>query len=242
MTKPCWTACWFQHTAARRRLDKQGSISEFCQKFQHTAARRRLGRFTSHQKKASLFQHTAARRRLVGSRRARNSSHGFQHTAARRRLDGLTARPVSTSSRFNTQPPEGGWGNRVGTGRQERCFNTQPPEGGWQGLPLQKCLSMLFQHTAARRRLAQSYKIVSKLSSFNTQPPEGGWDFKTGSNIVTLVSTHSRPKAAGGGSTSLDDEEDVSTHSRPKAAGRGWFLSIFMWTVSTHSRPKAAGW
>ena len=33
----------FQHTAARRRLDKAGKEAERLAKFQHTAARRRLG-------------------------------------------------------------------------------------------------------------------------------------------------------------------------------------------------------
>ena len=33
--------------------------------------------------------------------------------------------------------------------------------------------------------------------SFNTQPPEGGWLDKALENVIQLVSTHSRPKAAG---------------------------------------------
>ena len=33
--------------------------------------------------------------------------------------------------------------------------------------------------------------------SFNTQPPEGGWAFEIYIGLPTLVSTHSRPKAAG---------------------------------------------
>ena len=77
---------------------------------------------------------------------------------------------------FNTQPPEGGWGSLVfhhsldsvvsthsrpkaaGTGlvllkSTQIGFNTQPPEGGW-GLQLkQLMLLLMFQHTAARRRL-----------------------------------------------------------------------------------------
>ncbi len=56
-------------------------------------------------------------------------------------------------SRFNTQPPEGGWAPlnfRIGVGRS---FNTQPPEGGWCRF-----------HQVPVRRLC-----------FNTQPPEGGW-------------------------------------------------------------------
>ena len=32
---------------------------------------------------------------------------------------------------FNTQPPEGGWGNSKMGGSDDNGFNTQPPEGGW---------------------------------------------------------------------------------------------------------------
>ena len=79
-----------------------------------------------------------------------------------------------------------------------RGFNTQPPEGGWLfGICAYNCL-LLFQHTAARRRLAEKHRpktdpekvsthsrpkaagikfavVVRKPCSFNTQPPEGGW-------------------------------------------------------------------
>ena len=36
--------------------------------------------------------------------------------------------------------------------------------------------AMLFQHTAARRRLgADSRRLLRLFRGFNTQPPEGGW-------------------------------------------------------------------
>ena len=56
----------------------------------------------------------------------------------------------------------------------------------------------VFQHTAARRRLAN----------------RGGRDSDS-----NCVSTHSRPKAAGFRQAPDTTEETVSTHSRPKAAG-----------------------
>ena len=79
-----------------------------------------------------------------------------------------------------------------------------------------------------------------------------------------MVSTHSRPKAAGGYTQQEILTFTVSTHSRPKAAGEGSSShyggdSLFQHTaarrrlglilgkhiaanqVSTHSRPKAAG-
>ena len=55
-----------------------------------------------------------------------------------------------------------------------------------------------FQHTAARRRLAVT--VIAQLRTY-------------------LVSTHSRPKAAGTDGELLYTSWAVSTHSRPKAAG-----------------------
>ena len=126
-------------------------------------------------------------------------------------------------------------------------------------------LQLLFQHTAARRRL-------------------GVWNFLY--ELSDTVSTHSRPKAAGShkqhrrqptrlfqhtaARRRLDSENafgegefGVSTHSRPKAAGAAWcsfnrrtgsfntqppeggwvekYKGIPPYKVSTHSRPKAAG-
>ena len=100
----------------------------------------------------------------------------------------------------------------------------------------------LFQHTAARRRL------LLKLIYFYKD---------------RLVSTHSRPKAAAIGATSVWTEntgfntqppeggchldkskpplsELVSTHSRPKAAAILSKANKSDEIVSTHSRPKAA--
>ncbi len=55
------------------------------------------------------------------------------------------------------------------------------------------------------------------------------------------VSTHSRPKAAGGEQVFPRGHRAVSTHSRPKAAGKSAHLPNLHNQVSTHSRPKAAG-
>ena len=96
-----------------------------------------------------------------------------------------------------------------------------------------------FQHSAARRRL-NGYapdcigRRVSTLSRpkaaaispvspwltprFNTQPPEGGWGCADGNGCFILVSTLSRPKAAGRDQTQKIQYIHVSTLSRPKAA------------------------
>ena len=136
-----------------------------------------------------LFQHTAARRRLGSPEIARQMNVQFQHTAARRRLvsNGLMAK--GTALGFNTQPPEGGWGdgcsrlqvlNQVSThsrpkaaGYRRRlpsplqgCFNTQPPEGGWVTATGSTICAPKFQHTAARRRLVRAFTPVAPLIKF----------------------------------------------------------------------------
>ena len=121
-------------------------------------------------------------------------------------------------------------------------FNTQPPEGGWLPIPSGQAL----------RR------------SFNTQPPEGGWLFYSKKNLVCIVSTHSRPKAAGVEKTCKKIEEIwfqhtaarrrldlpgcfsygdtiVSTHSRPKAAGKAR-QCIFKATRCFNTQPPEGGW
>ena len=75
------------------------------------------------------------------------------------------------------------------------CFNTQPPEGGWAVL---------------------SSKIGRLVCCFNTQPPEGGWKALKYKREIYIVSTHSRPKAAGGlkGGVSADTRKFQHTAAR----------------------------
>ena len=58
---------------------------------------------------------------------------------------------------------------------------------------------------------------------------------------VSLVSTHSRLKAAGAKQAELEIKRAVSTHSRLKAAGQCNEDNGKRCGVSTHSRLKAAG-
>ena len=78
----------------------------------------------------------------------------------------------------------------------------------------------MFQHTAARRRLLFVKSPSTCSSSFNTQPPEGGCaNSRSDTSPSAVVSTHSRPKAAGSCENITQVITVVSTHSRPKAAG-----------------------
>ena len=107
-------------------------------------------------------------------------------------------RNVCLSRRFNTQPPEGGWVRDNAAAAVNLSFNTQPPEGGWVLSEPKAYPDTRFQHTAARRRLVSRLWAKDKFGGFNTQPPEGGWAWLgVAAQDDVLVSTHSRPKAAG---------------------------------------------
>ena len=189
---------------------------------------------------------------------------------------------------FNTQPPEGGWmagyyaqedkAQFQHTAARRRLVHlipnlcrpqnvsthSRPKAAGYYSCGIFYFRDG-FQHTAARRRLDTDYiPALHTTISFNTQPPEGGWGFVSKQERAFLVSTHSRPKAAGFIVISLIVGQEVSTHSRPKAAGTVWAIPhwslpcfntqppeggwdnsngepLLYITVSTHSRPKAAG-
>ena len=166
----------FQHTAARRRLDRHAcspprprlvsthsrpkaagrpsciKIGVFMP-FQHTAARRRLAIQTTCRQTNGVFQHTAARRRLVTGFWGKFSGEEVS-THSRPKAAGATASALSASNMVSTHSRP----KAAGCAFQARHESRQ------------------FQHTAARRRLG--FILV---------------------NFATIhkVSTHSRPKAAG---------------------------------------------
>ena len=165
----------FQHTAARRRLVETPASNAYQIGFQHTAARRRLVRPLMDEAIAERFNTQPPE---GGWRPKINPflfDFLFQHTAARRRLDFTFSSFPPFYFCFNTQPPEGGWGIFCRRINPILGFNTQPPEGGWWPRPTNRDV----------------------LCCFNTQPPEGGWLKRQNKVNSPLVSTHSRPKAAG---------------------------------------------
>ena len=144
----------------------------------------------------------------------------FQHTAARRRLESAAVLPPAMNC-FNTQPPEGGWVLRTKASINELEFQHTAARRRLAVTPTSAVPSEKFQHTAARRRLGFS-------------PP----DNKT----YSIVSTHSRPKAAG----IAQLPKAIPTHGfNTQPPEGGWASRLRLqdhgFRVSTHSRPKAAG-
>ena len=143
----------FQHTAARRRLDRKNQIHAHQQRFNTQPPEGGWRSCRRHQLQIPSFN-------------TQPPEGGW-----------FICRAFQTvESGFNTQPPEGGWMMMTVTSLVTcPSFNTQPPEGGWP-LPCTACLKpQVFQHTAARRRLADLSPNQRRDICFNTQPPEGGW-------------------------------------------------------------------
>ena len=92
---------------------------------------------------------------------------------------------VSTHSRPKAAGAE--YGNMC---LDEYSFNTQPPEGGWNDKTRAWRYIAQFQHTAARRRLAELLPRFITADSFNTQPPEGGWQSSRSPVSVDFLFQH----------------------------------------------------
>ena len=120
-------------------------------------------------------------------------------THSRPKAAGVTFLPVAIPETVSTHSRPKAAGLVMGNAKPLlESFNTQPPEGGWLQEMSVDLSAELFQHTAARRRLVEnSHKNIT----------------------YALVSTHSRPKAAGIPPARKPTFPKVSTHSRPKAAG-----------------------
>ena len=122
------------------------------------------------------------------------------------------------------------------------CFNTQPPEGGWEAFVLNTSNDSEFQHTAARRRLGHNicHALTHRLVSTHSRPKAAGRTERIRANPKPSFNTQ---PPEGGWCRPLwrTGSQIVSTHSRPKAAGTHHAVSVHPSIVSTHSRPKAAG-
>ena len=169
---------------------------------------------------AGVWVSTHSRPKAAGKRMKRGKyGNLFQLTAARRRLDRLALAVVPRQPFQLTAA--------------RRRLDKFASIGNW---------CALFQLTAARRRL-EPIKVIKKSQvGFQLTAARRRLEaISLGAARRTIVSTHSRPKAAGPFLNIITIIYNVSTHSRPKAAGYSIFAQPKCFAVSTHSRPKAAG-
>ena len=186
------------------------------------------------------FQHAAARRRLADAPKPGDIAMWFQHAAARRRLDARKGSfesflYVSTRSR-----PKAAGSALVWCSTCPPVSTRSRPKAAGPVLAF-LCLLAGFQHAAARRRLGFFRAHRYTPDSFNTQPPEGGWKMLSVFNIMDMVSTRSRPKAAGSDKLELYCAARVSTRSRPKAAGSCGYQPADA-TARFNTQPPEGGW
>ena len=189
----------------------------------------------------SAFQHTAARRRLGNISQGRASSIRVS-THSRPKAAGTKFLGDVARRRFNTQPPEGGWADNYDVLRLVIEFQHTAARRRLASMVGVSGIEKLFQHTAARRRLGLLLSLSSSTFGFQHTAARRRLVRTALRDLKPeIVSTHSRPKAAGKHDIETLRRMEVSTHSRPKAAGCIIIDDPHKADVSTHSRPKAAG-
>ena len=121
-------------------------------------------------------------------------------------------------------------------------FNTQQPEGGWLNKSATIWSSHLFQHTAARRRLAALSAISIISSAFQHTAARRRLVTVTDVSVTDLaVSTHSSPKAAGAQLFFVALFVGFQHTAARRRLGNTVADVHTVFAVSTHSSPKAAG-
>ena len=122
----------FQHTAARRRLEGVG-VAVFVQEVVSTHSRPKAAGMIHQRFNVGAIVSTHSRPKAAGLQEVNILLNTGVSTHSRPKAAGLQFPHVRPPpSRFNTQPPEGGWViRRHWTTLKGKGFNTQPPEGGW---------------------------------------------------------------------------------------------------------------
>ena len=145
MTTTQSISCYlFQHTAARRRLEK--STIEW------------LGsqRVSTHSRPKAAGQSTSITQPFY-----KVSTHSRPKAAGHTLKNSYLITRVSTHSR-----PKAAGSARMAVLLVQISFNTQPPEGGWTSIFVLCIFAYMFQHTAARRRLACHVANVAEGKKF----------------------------------------------------------------------------
>ena len=148
--------------------------------------------------------------------------HRLVSTHSRPKAAGLPAAVlVRCRLCFNTQPPEGGWSRSGGTQTELRLFQHTAARRRLDMRNAVTARPIWFQHTAARRRLDRDRRPESAIrAGFNTQPPEGGWRNRAGRGFGIASFQHTAARRRLGRCFLTHPPTNlVSTHSRPKAAG-----------------------
>ena len=122
---------------------------------------------------------------------------------------------------FNTQPPEGGWRPTSRMKHSGIVSTHSRPKAAGGGLIRRRLVGAVSTHSRPKAAGRLTRLIYCHAKSFNTQPPEGGWI-----NVSMFITIHIKfQHTAARRRLVLQQVKGclksvVSTHSRPKAAGR----------------------
>ena len=101
----------------------------------------------------------------------------------------------------------------------------------------------MFQHTAARRRLARRHQTIKTAATVSTHSRPKAAGFQTFNRFGSAVCFNTQPPEGGWSRRSFRFRAESCFNTQPPEGG--WFVVIVMidsfFCVSTHSRPKAAG-
>ncbi len=167
-------------------------------------------------------------------------------------------------TRFNTQPPKGGWNLRLTSSWAYGKVSTHSRLKAAGG-EAQRNISELLVSTHSRLKAAGRYTAKPRRCKwrFNTQPPKGGWSslFFRDSTVFCF---NTQPPKGGWATVCTGTVHEISFNTQPPKGGwnllalhgfrcgcfntqppkGGWMAQVWGQTgdgVSTHSRLKAAG-
>ena len=142
---------------------------------------------------------------------------------------------------FNTQPPEGGWVSVVTAILRHARFNTQPPEGGWQVVTHITRRNGGFQHTAARRRLegAENNLVLRLVVSTHSRPKAAGRKTNKNYDVVWFQHTAARRRLG-----CLAEQYHLLSEFQHTAARRRLegYMPVFVGVDGFNTQPPEGGW
>ena len=170
---------------------------------------------------------------------------------------------ITFSRSFNSQPPEGGWGDlknkfltfSVSThsrpkaaGELQRFLQKfvpvsthSRPKAAGQNLHPPTPPPTVSTHSRPKAAGWNRWPLPCVFKSFNSQPPEGGWSGQCADVALLRVSTHSRPKAAGLDITGCH-RIFISFNSQPPEGGWRCAYKNILFFISFNSQPPEGGW
>ena len=133
-----------------------------------------------------------------------------------------------TLNSFNTQPPEGGWRPRRACAYWLGVSTHSRPKAAGCASTTAATAILLFQHTAARRRLALSPTAMGYINWFQHTAARRRLEPKRGMTGVMRWFQHTAARRRLGVQRQRHCKVfGVSTHSRPKAAGLVGVAKLF---------------